>query len=173
MFKKTVITGSLLLAAAFGMSRALADDRHDDDRRPDRVFVARAASGGQLEVRVARYVEKNADRDAVKDFARHMVDDHTKANDELNALADHEGIDVPKDLNDQDHDTLERLKKLKGHELDRAYISQMVQDHQQDIAAFQDEARDGRDDRLRDFAQREIPILQHHLDMAEEIDHKM
>ena len=165
MSNTRLISGSMLFAMTLGMSVALADDDHND-----REFVAEAASGGQMEVRIGNYAAKNGDSDAVRDFGKQMEQDHSKVNDELKAVAAHDSIDVPSDLNVQDHEALERLKKMKGRDFDRAYIQQMVQAHEQDIAAFQNEASNGRNDRVRDFAQRELPLLQHHLQMAEDID---
>jgi putative membrane protein len=42
-----------------------------------------------------------------------------------------------------------------------------VKDHKEDIEEFQKEAKDGKDTVLKAFAAKHVPILQHHLEMAQ------
>ena len=72
----------------------------------DRVFVHAAALGGMAEVELGKLAEQKSQNDAVKEFARRMVDDHGKANDRLIGLAKEDGIAVPKDKLDQEHEAM-------------------------------------------------------------------
>ena len=141
----------------------------DEPSTQDKQFIASAASGGMLEVRLGVYASFNAASPDVKKFAEHVVGDHTKANQQLHSLATQQPIDIPKVLNHDDQQVLDRLESLKGSELDKAYIAQMVKDHQDDIAAFEKETTGGSDSIIEAFAERTLPALKHHLEMAQDL----
>ena len=98
-----------------------------------------------------------------------MVTDHSKANDQLKAIARSQNLTVPTNLDSADRSTEQRLAAMKGQSFDQAYMRDMVQDHQTDIQEFQQEANSGQDPALRMFAQQTLPILQQHLQMAQSI----
>src|SRR5688572_26584998 len=53
----------------------------------DKDFMLSAASGGVAEVEMARIALEKSESRAVKDHAQMMINDHTKANDELRRIA--------------------------------------------------------------------------------------
>jgi putative membrane protein len=65
--------------------------------------------------------------------------------------------------------TMNRLEKLSGNAFDRAYMAEMVKDHQKTVALFQREATGGKDPDLRSWASKTVPHLQEHLRMAQDI----
>ena len=90
----------------------------------DRLFVHLAHTGGLAEVAAGRSAEKRASSAAVRDFARRMVQDHTKANEQLVPLAKAANIPLP-DAPDPDHRAQQaELDKLSGAAFDRAYMHQ-------------------------------------------------
>ncbi|MGA7591254.1 MAG: DUF4142 domain-containing protein, partial [Candidatus Sulfotelmatobacter sp.] len=105
----------------------------------------------------------------VKKFGQRMVDDHTKVNDQLKEVASSQGIDLPDKLTAKDEMTKEHLSKLSGEQFDRAYMSDMVKDHTQDVADFQRESNSATDPAVKQFAQKTVPILEDHLKEAKEI----
>lgn len=133
-------------------------------------FVAKAASGGLMEVQLGQYASQNASNDRVKAFGNMMVQDHTKANNELKSLASANNISVPADLSEEQKKHMDDLMKKKGKDFDKAYMSMMVDDHKEDIAAFQKAADNLGDTTIKSFAQRTLPVLQVHLDSANAIN---
>lgn len=125
-----------------------------------------------LEVRLGQYAAGNASSDDVKKFGEHMAGDHKKANEQLKSLATQQPIEIPKALNEEDQKTLERLEKLSGVDFDQAYVSLMVEDHKKDIAAFENEISKGSDPTIKAFAEKVLPTLKHHLEMAEAMNGK-
>ena len=134
----------------------------------DTAFAQKAAQGGMAEVRLGQLAVQNGSSDQVKQFGQKMVDDHSKANDELMGLASKENLTLPMSLNAKDQATVDRLQNLKGAAFDKAYMRDMVKDHQQDVADFQKEANSGSDAGLKSFAAKTLPTLQEHLRMAKE-----
>lgn len=125
------------------------------------------------EVEHGRLAAKNASPDDVRQFGQRMVDDHTKANNELKPLAAKKGVTLPAELDPKHKAMQDKLSKLKGAELDRAYMSHMVSAHEQAVALFQKQAKDGKDAELRGFAAKTLPLLQQHLKMARDINGKL
>lgn len=141
--------------------------------KQDRKFVNDAALGGMFEVALGKIAQQNAQDDKVKQFGARMVQDHSQANDELKTIAGKQGIDLPQQL-DQKHEQLRgRLAKLQGAAFDRAYMADMVRDHNEDMAAFRHEAQSGRDPAIKQFAAKTLHVLGAHDRMAKDIDHSL
>ncbi|MCE3259800.1 MAG: outer membrane protein-like protein, partial [Bacteroidetes bacterium] len=66
----------------------------------DMEFVIDAADGGMLEVKLGELAKTKATSAEVKEHAQHMIDDHSKANEELKALAAQKNITLPVDLSE-------------------------------------------------------------------------
>ena len=139
----------------------------------DSTFAQKAAQGGMAEVKLGNLAKDHATSDAVKKFGQQMVDDHTKANDELKNLAGKKGITLPTEIDAKDQATYDRLSKLNGVEFDRAYMTDMVRDHRTDITEFRHESERGQDADLKSWAGKTLPTLEHHLQMAESADREV
>jgi putative membrane protein len=133
----------------------------------DQAFVTKAAQGGMAEVELGKLAAQKAQSPDVKNFAQRMVDDHSKANDELKSLASQKNITLPAAVSAKDKADYNRLSKLSGTAFDRAYMQHMLADHRTDISEFQYEARSGQDSDVRGFASKTLPTLQEHLKMAQ------
>jgi putative membrane protein len=135
----------------------------------DRTFIMKAAQGGMAEVELGQLASQNGSSDEVKKFGQRMVDDHTKANDQLKQLAQSKGVPVPTDLSAKDKATKDRLSKMNGAEFDRAYMKDMVQDHTKDVAEFRKESTSAKDPDVKSFASQTLPTLEDHLKEAKGI----
>lgn len=135
----------------------------------DQGFIRDAGIGGMAEVTLGKLAEQRAKADPVKDFARRMVQDHSKANDQLAALAKQHNIGMPKELDEEHRQVHDRLEKLSGAEFDRAYIESQVQDHQKTAQLFEWEINSGQNAQLKSFASETLPTILHHLEMARDI----
>jgi putative membrane protein len=135
----------------------------------DKKFVRDAAQGGMAEVELGKLATEKASSDDVKKFGQRMVDDHTKAADQLKQVASSEGIQLPQGLSAKDKMTEERLSKLSGEQFDKAYMADMVKDHTQDVTEFQHESHSGKDAAVKNFASQTLPTLEDHLKQAKEI----
>jgi putative membrane protein len=133
----------------------------------DRTFAQKAAAGGLAEVSLGQLAQSNASSQQVKDFGHQMVTDHSQANQELQQIAQTENLTLPTTPDSKDQALQKRLSGLNGAAFDAAYTQDMVRDHQQDIAEFKREAQSGQDPALKAFAQKTLPILQQHLQMAQ------
>ena len=155
-----------VMAAA--MTLAMAVDGHAQSAGAkkmavaDEKFMKAAAQGGKAEVELGRLATEHGSSDAVKQFGNRMVTDHGKANDELAQLAQQKGVTLPSDLDASHRRMIDRFSKLSGDEFDRAYIREMVKDHDKDVKEFQREAQRAKDSDLKSWAGKTLPTVQEH-----------
>jgi len=132
----------------------------------DKKFIMNAARGGMAEVKLGQLAVKSASSDAVKQFGQRMVDDHSKANDELKQLAGQKGVTLPTSIGKQNQSAYSHLAKLSGASFDHAYMQHMVKDHEMDVREFEKEASSGKDPDVKAWAEKTVPTLRAHLEMA-------
>ena len=156
-----LIATPLLLAGGPGFAAGLSS--------ADRRFVDEAAAGGIAEVEEGQLALQKAASNDVKQFATQMVTDHTEANDELKQIAQNKGLHPPSQPTRAERKAEDGLKRLSGAEFDRHYARQQVQDHQKTVALFQKQADSGQDPDLKAYAQKYLPKLQQHLQMAQSL----
>jgi putative membrane protein len=144
-------------------------------RQDDMSFVNAAAEGGILEVELGRLATQKASIPEVKEFASRMVSDHSKANDELKLIADGKGVTLPAEakVKQKHQGMIAKLEKLEGAAFDRAYMADMVKDHDKDVAMFEKEARSGRDLEFKAFAEKTLSTLKEHQKLAKELNAKV
>ncbi len=162
-----------LTALAFG-SIAFAQDHSKMDHgkmtaAADSKFAMEAASGGMTEVALGKMATEKGSSQAVKDFGQKMVDDHTKANDELKTIAAGKNMTLPSAPNAKDQAVIDKMSKLSGAAFDKAYVKDMVADHNKDVAAFTKEADSGSDSDIKGFAGKTLPTLKEHQKMINDI----
>ena len=133
----------------------------------DRDFLMDAAMGGMMEVELGRIAAQQGASAEVKQFGQRMVDDHSKANEELMTLATSKGITLPATLDDKHKEHLAKFSSMTGADFDRAYVKEMVSDHHKDVSEFEKESTKGTDPDLKAFASKTLPTLQEHMRMAE------
>jgi len=132
-------------------------------------FMNDAAMGGMAEVQLGKLAQEKAMNQRVKNFGEMMVRDHSAANDDLKAIARQKNVTLPTDLGKhQDH--YNDLSKKNGAEFDKAYMKMMLDDHQDDVKAFEKIAENGTDPDVKTFASQKLPVLRKHLDSAKAIN---
>lgn len=126
------------------------------------------------EMDLGRMVRDKTNNSDVKDYAKMLVDDH---NDSLNKIQD-----MLKDKNVNQSTTskaedqksqMNTLQGLSGSELDRQYLSMMVQDHQKDLDELRNAEGSVQNPDLKSYIEDLIPVVQKHLDKAEDIQNNM
>jgi putative membrane protein len=172
MFNKSF--GQLLVfgfAVSLPISLAMAADKTapktDKLSSADEKFVKEAAAGGMMEVELGKLAVDKSANDKVKAFGRQMQEDHGKANEELKTLAANKGVKIPNALEGKQKRTVDRLSKLSGAEFDRQYMRTMIEDHKEDLKAFEREADKAKDSDVKQFASKFAPVIKKHLDMAQ------
>ena len=166
---RSVVTTAVVLglAAAPAFAQTAKKKTMATKAMNDSTFVTKAAQGGMAEVELGKLATEKASNDEVKKFGQRMVDDHSKANDELKTLAQQKNITVPSSLDARDKALRDRLSKLSGAAFDRAYMRAMVTDHRTDVNEFRMESKSGKDAEVKAFAAKTLPTLEDHLKLAQ------
>jgi putative membrane protein len=132
-------------------------------------FMVKAANGGMMEVELGKAAQQKAKSKEVKDFAEMMVRDHTTAGNELKALARQKNVTLPDSVSGNHRDHIIDISKKTGNDFDKAYMDQMVDDHQSTYDMFKDVADNCKDPEVKAWAAKTLPTLQTHLDTAKAI----
>ena len=121
----------------------------------DREFMMDAAKGGMTEVHVAQMGIEHGMNPTVKSFSQRLVNDHTKANQELIALAKTKSVQLPAD--DPKMAASMPIAKKTGADFDKEFAKMMVDDHQKTITLFEKEASSGSDPDVKNWASKTLP----------------
>jgi len=133
----------------------------------DRQFVMDAAQGGMAEVQLSQLALQRSTDPQVKQFAQQMIQEHTRANEQLMRLAAQKGITPPPTVGPKYQAAMARLMQLSGASFDQAYMNEAgVNSHMESAAVYQRQAALGQDPDLKAFAAGILPRVQDHLQMA-------
>ena len=135
----------------------------------DKQFAMDIAAGGNTEITASQIATTMAQNQRVKDFANMMINDHTKAGNELKTLASQHNVTLPDSVMPKQHDKLETLRKTSAKNFDKQYIDMMVQDHKEAVSKFQMASQKCDNSDLRTWASNTLPTIKMHLDSAQAI----
>jgi putative membrane protein len=126
-------------------------------------FVKEAALSDMTEIATSKLAQERGDADA-KTFAGQMITDHTKTSEELKALVGG-GVkaEMPSALDDAHQKMVDKLKAAKAEDFTADYASMQVSAHKDAVSLFERYAKGGEDPKLKDWAGKTLPHLQHHL----------
>lgn len=157
-------------------STEVAEEQNEEsaansDTKKDSDFAVEAADGGLYEVQLATLALTRATSPEVKKFAQMMVDDHSKANQELKDLAGKKGISLPDVMGEKKQEKYYEFERdEKKENFDKKFMEQMVDDHENDVKNFEKEAENGEDADLKSWAATKLSALRHHLEEAKRIN---
>ena len=158
---------AVLLLASPTPSQAGRQPSAAQQPNEEQVFVTTAAKAGQAEVELATLAQNKATTDKARTLASQLRSDHERANAELMAIARRKGINVDPSPTAEERQAASRLESATGGAFDSAYTDQMVQDHQAAVQLFEDYSHTGKDRDLKAFAEKTLPTLRNHLEMAQ------
>lgn len=135
-------------------------------------FVKEAALSDMTEIATSKLAQERGDADA-KTFAIQMVTDHTKTSEELKALVGG-GVkaELPSVLDEANQKKVDKLKEAKADDFTSDYASMQVSAHKDAVSLFERYAKGGDDAKLKDWAGKTLAHLQHHLEMAQNLNKK-
>ena len=145
-----------------------ADTAASEKPLSPKAFVELAAQDGMTEVQLGEIAMKNSQNQQVHQFAQRMIEDHGKANTELEGIAQQKNLIVAKQLDPKHTALVQGLSMKSGADFDAAYTGAMVDAHTTAIALFKREAK-ASDPELSAFAKKMLPTLTEHKRMAEKL----
>jgi putative membrane protein len=141
--------------------------------KTDVQFAVEAAEGNITEVELGKLALKHAANKRVKNFGAMMIKDHTKTNNKLIAIAKRKNIPLPAEPGATDQKTIDELSKKSGKDFDKAFVENMIRDHENDIKVFENTAKYSSDPEIKAFANKTLRVLKNHLDAINTINSSM
>ncbi|HEY8048392.1 MAG TPA: DUF4142 domain-containing protein [Ramlibacter sp.] len=136
----------------------------------DRDFALTAALANMTEIGASQMAPRHTSSPDVLDLAGTINRDHTMALNQLMAIMQARGMPVPGDIAPSQRHLMDKLGTDYGYEYDRDFVRRVgIRQHENDIAAFQQQMPSLSDPALRDWAARTLPHMQTHLQMAQDI----
>ena len=133
-------------------------------------FVKEAAISDMLEIGAAKIAEQKGDVQE-KTFAEEMITDHSKTTSELrNMVSGDLATALPTGLDDASQKKLDKLKVTKPEDFASEYDPMQVSAHKDAVSLFERYAKGGDNAKLKHWAGKTLPTLQHHLAMAQDMD---
>ncbi|PTM40585.1 DUF4142 domain-containing protein [Bosea sp. 124] len=130
-------------------------------------FVTELALSDMFETKSSELAAVRGDQKA-RDFAATMIEDHQKSSSELSLIVKPHIDQTPLPLKlDKGHQArIDKLKKLDGAEFTKAYFKEQVAAHEAAVSLLERFGKSGSDAELKAFAEKLLPGIRHHLEMA-------
>ena len=133
-------------------------------------FAAMSAQSDAYEIQAGRTAAAQTTDPRVRAFAQQMILDHSQTSEALGKAAVAAGLPPPPPAMNADQSRmLSALQSQTGPDFDRAYVDQQVLAHTQALAVEQSFAAAGKEPNLRHTAEQAVPLIQHHLEMAQQL----
>lgn len=138
--------------------------------RSDRKLVTELAQANLAEIEAGRIAQGKTQNEQVRNFAQQMIDDHTKALQDLQQLAQAKGVTLPAETDSKHKKMAQRLSALSGDEFDRRYIAQSgVGDHKKTHSLLQRIESRAADPDIKALAGKLIPVVDQHLNTVQQL----
>lgn len=142
--------------------------RAEDEPTPlDNDFLIKVAPFDQAQITISKLADKQAGSQKVKEFAAQMVKDHQQCYGKLAEMLKTRKTAIVSGFEKPMQDEIARLGKLQGADFDREYLLYEVKSHQKAITCFEAQAKNGKDEEIRTFAETALPKVRKHLEEAE------
>jgi putative membrane protein len=133
-------------------------------------FVKEVAISDMFEIESSKLAEQKGNTQE-KSFAQQMVTDHTRTSGELKGLVGGGKVQatLPTALDSSHQSKLDKLKNASGKDFSSYYNSYQISAHEDAVSLFDRYAKGGDNSALKDWVDKTLPALRHHLDMAKEL----
>jgi putative membrane protein len=136
--------------------------------RADQQILKDLAMEHMNEIDMAKTALSKSQNPDVKNFAQHMIDDHTRSLQDVQQLAQAKAVTLPSELDSRHKAGQNRLSSLSGDELDRRYLDQAgVAEHREDHRMLQQAQARATDAEIKSLAAKNLAVEDQHLAMAQ------
>ena len=135
-----------------------------------KTFVKKAGITNLFEISAGKIAQQKSDNRKVQDYAKMIIEDHQKAQDDLRAAAKGtNGVSVPSSLDQKHSKLIKQLRAASGAKFLKTFKAQQVKGHKEGVKLFHDYAQAAQNDKLKEFADKTLPVLEKHLKHAENL----
>lgn len=139
----------------------------------EETLIKQLAEANLAEINAGKLAQDKAQSNEVKTFAKKMVDDHSKALDDLKQLAKSKGVTLPTEPNKQQMAMQEKLQGLSTEKFDKQYMKQAGERAQRQTHQLLKKAEKAEDTDLKNYASKTIVAVAGHQQMAKETERSL
>jgi putative membrane protein len=134
-------------------------------------FVTKAAIGDMFEVQSSQLALQKSQNQQIKDFAQHMVNDHSQTTDKLKQTVQsaNAGVTIPTALDSKHSKMLDKLNSASGADFDKAYLRDQVAGHKDALNLMRSYGQNGDNPQLKQLAQQTAPKISEHLNEVQKL----
>jgi putative membrane protein len=165
IFTFSLLTTVFILGGIAAVSSAYAKTSTED-------FVHMASIANSFEIQSSKLALEKSQSKEIKSFAQRMIDDHTKAEDELHQTLQTADLDpsmAQDTLDNKNEKIFDKLQTASGDDFNKQYVSAQTDAHKDAVKLFSDYAKHGDNTALKDFAAKTLPTLKDHLKHVEHL----
>lgn len=138
--------------------------------KSDREMMQKIAQTNIAEIEAAKLAQEKSKSDEVRSFAQKMIDDHTKAQSELEQIAQAKGVSLPSKPDAKHQAAMKKMSGLSEEEFDKQYMAQAGEkDHREAQRLLQRVSKQAKDEDLKQYATKTIASVEEHGKMAKEM----
>jgi putative membrane protein len=139
----------------------------------DDQYIVKALVANNAVIQKAKLVEGRSESEALKAFAKQIIEDHEKVNEKIGDLVKERKLSVVAGLEKEVREEIDRLKELKGAEFDRAYLTSFITGHEKCVRMCKAQVDGGKEEGLKTFAKDCCNKMEEHLKQAKELKEKL
>ncbi|TVR76118.1 MAG: DUF4142 domain-containing protein [Chitinophagaceae bacterium] len=132
----------------------------------DAKFLVEAAEMQLEMISLGKLAQKKGTISHVKEMGIKMEEEHGKSFSELQLLARSKSISIPTTITHDSQEAWDKLNKKSGKDFDQAYSKLMVDSHEDAIDMFEKNSEESKDQEIRAWANKSLPVLRSHLQHA-------
>lgn len=154
---------------------ATAQSTNTTVSRTDKKLMVEMAQANLAEIEAARIAQSKTQNDQVRNFAQQMIDDHTRALQDLQQLAQAKGVTLPTETDRKHKKMGQKMSAMaSGQSFDRSYMAQSgVSDHKKTHSLLQRVQSRAADPDLKALAARLQPVVDQHLSTVQQLQSAM
>ena len=143
------------------------------ENNDDAEFAVEAVSAGLAEINAGKVAQEKATNPRVKEFSAQIVEEYTRATDELKTLAEDKNIVVPTAPGENELREIADLNAEEGAEFDKEYINLIANDQNDVIDLYENAVENVDDPEIREFASRTLALLKANVEEAKTIEESL
>jgi len=182
--KRAIPFAAALLSASFALAvpthaadrfadqspaKAQSADTNPQEKLTAREYMRQAAMTDLFEIQAGELALSKTKDDGVKSLAQALVTDHRDSSAKLKQAVGNQNSDLPTTLDAKHRDKLAKLKEASGTSFDRQFVAMQVEGHERAVRLHQRYSQNGENPALKSFAGQVLPAIQHHLEMARQL----
>jgi putative membrane protein len=158
-----------VVIAATGLLLAVAAPALAEPNEQDEAWLAAAHQSNLSEIAAGESAQQNATTEQVREMGATLVEDHTTLDDDLVAVAEELGVDLPDAPTEEQQAILAEVEENEGEAYDAAWVAAQIDGHAATLAAIEEELAEGQDEQVIGLAETARPVVEDHYDHLTEL----